>query len=51
MEEIRSNRKDILTAFFQSIGITAEASEAWEQLQSKVTPLPDDFKCFMMAMK
>jgi hypothetical protein len=51
MESIRANRKEILSNFFQSIGITATAQKQWEELQAMIVPLPDDFKCGPMAMK
>ncbi len=51
MEEIRDNRKEILSNYFQSIGVNATAKEQWEALMAKTTPLPEDFKCFDMALK
>ena len=48
---IYTNRKSILSNYFKSIGIGAEAQEEWEQVKSMVTPLPDDFRCSIYSLK
>lgn len=51
LEDIYANRLAILEGYFDSIGITKAASKAWSELQSKVVPLTETFKCSHMALK
>ena len=51
MEKIHKNRKSILEKYFQSIGISGAALSEWKELQSKVVPFEDEFKCSPMALK
>jgi len=51
LDYIHANRKEILSNYFKSIGITAAAAEQWEAIKAKVVPFEGDFKCFSMALK
>ena len=51
LEGIYANRKNILSNFFKSIGITGEANQQWEALKSKIVPFEGVFKCSAMALK
>lgn len=48
---IYTNRKQILTDYFRSIGITQAALGQWNQLMAKVHPLPETFTINAMALK
>jgi len=48
---MHTDRKSILSTYFKSIGIGAEAQEEWEQVKSLVTPLPENFTCSIWALK
>ena len=50
MDMIYVNRAEILRGYFQSIGITQSAAQAWDTIQSKVIPVTN-FKCRTMALK
>lgn len=43
LEYIHNNRAEILRGFFKSVGITSEATEAWEKVKAKVQPLKGKF--------
>jgi hypothetical protein len=49
--KLYENRKQILTDFFNSIGITSAASNQWNTLLSKVVPITGDFVSNPMALK
>lgn len=50
MDTIYANRKQILTDYFQSIGIGAEAQAEWNRVKAMVKPM-QGFKCNRMALK
>lgn len=50
MQYIYENRKQILTDFFQSIGIGPEAQSAWNELQAKIIPVKG-FRCRPTVLK
>lgn len=50
MDTIYANRKQILTDYFQSIGISAEAQAEWNRVKAMVKPM-QGFKCNRMALK
>lgn len=41
LQWVYDNRKDILTNYFRSIGITAKAKAEWDKLIDKVVPVSD----------
>ena len=51
LESIHTNRKEILSSFFASIGISSAATEQWEQVKNKVVPFEGEFKASGMALK
>ena len=50
MEAIWNRREKILSNYFNSIGVSAEANEAWQRLTKLVTPVTE-FKCNPLALK
>ena len=50
LEHIYNNRGTILTNYFKSIGIGAEALSQWLKVKALVTPVTE-FKCASMALK
>ena len=51
LDIIFKNRKTILTNFFNSVGIGAEAKEDWEAVIAKVQPVDNDFRVSPQTMK
>ena len=51
INNIYNNRKSILQNYFRSIGIGAEAMQAWRELQSKVVSVDEPFQCSPMVLK
>lgn len=51
IEDIYANRKQILSDYFNSIGISGEAQAQWSTIQSMVVPVQGAFKCNPMALK
>lgn len=51
LEKIYANRKEILTNYFKSIGITAAAMQQWRDLEAKIVPYEGEFKASPMALK
>ena len=51
LEDIHTNRNEILTNYFQSIGIPASARDEWDKVKALVKPLTEDFKCNPMVLK
>ena len=50
MDKIYANRKEILTNYFRSIGIKANAMPEWEALMATVDKI-DSFKCRGAVLK
>ena len=50
LEQLHTNRKEILGGYFASIGIGAESQKAWNDLQAMIEPM-DTFQCGLMALK
>jgi hypothetical protein len=53
LEAIYADRQSILNNYFASIGIrsNAKTQAEWAKVKSLITPLADEFKCSMWAMK
>ena len=51
LESIHANRATILTNYFRSIGIGAEAQGQWNKIKSMVVEHNEPFKCNPMALK
>lgn len=51
LDLIHTNRSTILSNYFQSIGIGAEAQTKWEKITAMVQPIETNFKCQYMALK
>ena len=51
MDLIHVNRQSILIEYFRSIGITASAIQAWNDVMDKVEPIEDGYKCSPYALK
>ena len=51
MQAIFDNRQSIIQNYFRSIGIGAEAGQAWANLKAKVHHVGDDFKASPWALK
>lgn len=51
MTNLFINRKEILTNFFNSIGIPASANKEWEALMDQVVPLEEDWVCRPHVLK
>lgn len=51
--EVHRDRESILNDYFASVGIkaTPKVKEEWAKLKQLITPLPEDFKPSMWAMK
>jgi hypothetical protein len=50
MDKISAHRREILTNFFSSIGITGVAAEEWEAVMASVEPI-GEFKCRGAVLK
>lgn len=51
LNDIHANRKEILAAYFKSIGINSAALHQWEQLKAKVVPFEGILNANPMALK
>lgn len=51
LEKIHANRNEILTNYFNSIGITSAAKQQWDDLTKKIVQFEGDFKASYMALK
>lgn len=51
LEQLHANRSNILTNYFNSIGIGAEAQAQWNKVKSMVVEYDQPFKCNPMALK
>lgn len=47
LQDLHANRKEVLTKFFKSIGITAAAKEQWDTLRNKVEEMEGDLEISM----
>lgn len=51
MTNLYRNRKEILSKYFSSIGITMSAMQQWQQLMDKVDPIEEDWACRPHVLK
>jgi hypothetical protein len=51
LEYIHTDRKQILSNFFKSIGIPASAISKWQEVEATVVPFKGTFKCNPMVLK
>lgn len=51
LDEIHANRKQIMTDYCRSIGITSAATSQWKDLEAKVHQFEGEFKASPMALK
>lgn len=51
LEEIHTNRKEILANYTQSIGVNKTSQEEWKKVEEAVEHLEEEFKCSDMALK